>query len=294
MREQLADELAVVLVGHQAVDARVHAPDVVGLGRAEGRVGTLGGGVVGGRVQAEHRREPLPEKSAGRTGRRHGDQVDPARVQAAAPASQDVRHLLDAPEPRRQLAAACGVADLLEEGGVVERAPVLDVLLPFGRNLPDQVTRGEYDVHLGVTEGRDRTLGLPLRGDREDLVGHDAGAVELADPRGHLVPGSDRLALEPAPRQLHQVERGEEVCVEPVRRIENPLLCKGLPVLEEQVLDERGPCLRCADMHQDLAQACSSRVSSTDRTTTSTRWSRTSRLRSGRRSSGRDTSPSTG
>ena len=37
-----------------------------------------------------------------------------------------------------------------------------------------------------------------------------------ADLAGQLVPRADRLGLQPAPRQLHEVERGEEVAVVPV------------------------------------------------------------------------------
>ena len=47
--------------------------------------------------------------------------------------------------------------------------------------------------------------------------------IAVPRPRAHrlreLVPGADRLGLEPAPRQLHQVERGEEVAVVPVGRV---------------------------------------------------------------------------
>ena len=73
------------------------------------------------------------------------------------------------------------------------------------------------------------------------------GADLLREP----VPGADGLLLEPAPVQLHQVERGEEVRVEPVGGIEDAPRRERLAVAEQPVLDVRRAGLRRADVHQD-------------------------------------------
>ena len=56
--------------------------------------------------------------------------------------------------------------------------------------------------------------------------------------RGEPVPGPAGLALEPAPGQLHQVERREEVGVVPVGGVEDAALAQRLAVGEQDVLDE--------------------------------------------------------
>ena len=84
-------------------------------------------------------------------------------------------------------------------------------------------------------------------------MGDDHGALPGPDLLGQPVPGADGLLLEPAPGQLHQVERGEEVRVEAVRGVEHALLGEALAVLEEQVLDEGGAGLGGADVDEDLA-----------------------------------------
>ena len=60
---------------------------------------------------------------------------------------------------------------------------------------------------------------LERRRAREDLVADDRGAVPRRAPGSASgVPRADGLGLQPAPRQRHQVERGEEVGVEAVGR----------------------------------------------------------------------------
>ena len=75
------------------------------------------------------------------------------------------------------------------------------------------------------------------------------------DPRGEPVPGADGLLLEPAPVQLHQVERGEEVLVEAVGGVEHALLGEGLAVLPEHVLHEGRAGLGGTHVDQDPAGA---------------------------------------
>ncbi len=74
---------------------------------------------------------------------------------------------------------------------------------------------------------------------------------EPADLLGERVPGADRLVLQAAPRQLHQVERGEEVGVEPLGGVQHPLLGQPVPVAEQHVLEVAGAGLGGADVEQD-------------------------------------------
>jgi hypothetical protein len=254
VREELPDELPVVVaLEHPVVDARVDPPHQRGLRRAERGVGAPGVEHERGRVQAEHRREPSPEQVAWRAGLRHGHQVHVLGRQRRSPAVEDVRHLLHAPEPGRERAAAAGVADPGQEVGVGQRPTVLDVLLPLGRDLAHQVPRGQQHVHLRVTEGvQGSTYLLPRRGG-QDLVGDDHRARPGAHPLREPVPGADGLPLQTTPLQLHQVEGGEEVLVEPVGRVEDPQVGQPVAVPEEQVLDERRAGLGGADVHQYLA-----------------------------------------
>ena len=192
-----------------------------------------------------------------RAGRRHGDHVHAGRVELAAPAGEDVGDLLDPPEPGGQPALALGVADLLEELRVAERAPVLDVLLPLGRDLADQVTRGEHHVDLGVgvAERLEGAADLGAGGGGQDLVADDRGAVEAADPFGQRVPGADGLLLEASPRQPHQVEGGQEVPVEPVGGVEDAARLEVVTVPEQHVLEVRRARLGGADVQQDPRRA---------------------------------------
>jgi hypothetical protein len=221
--QQLADERAVVGGLEDLVGRAVDAADQRRLGDAERRVDPL---VLEDQVdalEAERLREPLPQQVGCAPRGRHGDQVDPLGRQVRTPAVEDLGHLLDAPEPRRDAAVAGGVRDPREEPGVAHPAAVLDVLLPLGRDLPDQVAHREHEVHLDaaavalVPQRLERSPDLRARGTGEDLVADDRGAAApLADLGGEPVPRPDGLALEAAPRQPHQVEGGQEVRVEPV------------------------------------------------------------------------------
>ena len=78
----------------------------------------------------------------------------------------------------------------------------------------------------------------------EDLVADDRRARPGADLLSEPVPGAARLALETAPRQLHQVERGEEVGVVAVRGVEDAAVAQRVAVGEQDVLDEGRAGLR--------------------------------------------------
>ena len=84
----------------------------------------------------------------------------------------------------------------------------------------------------------------------EDLVAHDRGAVPVPHLRGEPVPGTDGLGLDAAPRQRHQVERGEEVGVEPVGGVEDVVLAQHGLVAEEDVLEVGRARLRAAHVQQ--------------------------------------------
>ncbi len=87
-----------------------------------------------------------------------------------------------------------------------------------------------------------------------------------ADLLGQRVPRADRLVLQAAPRQLHQVEPGEEVGVEPLRGIEHALLGEPVTVAEQHVLQMAGAGLGGADVNQDpTAHGPSSDVSNSSR-----------------------------
>ena len=107
--------------------------------------------------------------------------------QVVAPPVEDVGHLLHAPEPGGDPALARGVADLLEEARVADRAAVLDVLLPLGRDLADQVAHGEHDVDLGA-------VGWPSDSSARPTCAREAVAriswLMIAVPR----PGADLAA----------------------------------------------------------------------------------------------------
>ena len=257
MGEQLADQRPVVRRLDDLVGAAVDLADQGGLGHAQRRVHPLGLEVERDAGQPEGVGEALPQQRRRRAGRRDGDHVHAGRVELAAPAGEDVGDLLDAPEPGGQPALALGVADLLEELRVAERAPVLDVLLPLGRDLADQVARGEHHVDLGVgvAERLEGAADLGAGGGGQDLVADDRGAVEAADPVGQRVPGADGLLLEASPRQPHQVEGGQEVPVEPVGGVEDAARLEVVTVPEQHVLEVRRARLGGADVQQDPRRA---------------------------------------
>ena len=183
----------------------------------------------------------------------------------AAPPVEDVGHLLHRPEPRADPRLARGVADRLEELRIGDVAAVLDVLLPLRRDLAYEVAHRQHEVDLGVAERVERALDLRRRGAREDLVADDRGAVPLPDLLGERVPGADGLGLEAAPRQRHQVERGEEVRVEAVGGVEDVVPAEDLLVAEEDVLEvgraglgtaRRGAPRACSSLHLPLARSC--------------------------------------
>ena len=72
----------------------------------------------------------------------------------------------------------------------------------------------------------------------------------VADLLGEPIPRSDGLRLEATPGQAHQVERGQEVSIEPVSGVEDAVLAQQLTVAEEHVLEVRRARLRGADMEQ--------------------------------------------
>ena len=158
--------------------------------------------------------------------------------------------------PQNQRADGAPLAgDLVEEPPVAERPSVLDVLLPLGGDLAHQVAHRHDDVDLAVGPERlDRARDLRPGGRREDLVGDDHGAVPVPDLCGEPVPGSDGLPLEPAPGQLHEVERGEEVGVEAVRGVEHAVAGQLLAVLEQHVLHEGRARLRRPHVHEHGAR----------------------------------------
>ena len=254
VRQQLTDQRPVVRRVEHVVDRAVDPPQQRGLGDAQRRVGPLRLEVEVQAVQPERGAEPLPQQVPRPARRRDGDQVDPFRGQVVAPAVQDVGDLLHPPEPGGDPALPGGVPDLLEEPGVADDAAVLDVLLPLGRDLADQVAHRQDQVDLGVVvvaERGQRPAGLGAGGGRQDLVAHDRGAGPAAHVGGQPVPCADRLGLQAAPRQPHQVERGEEVGVEPVRGVANAGLGQASPVPEQHVLEVRRTRLGSADVQED-------------------------------------------
>ncbi len=254
MREQLADQGPVVGRVEPAVDCLVDPAQQRGLGHAQRRVGALGLQVQLEPVEPERGAEALPEQGPRPARRRHRHQVDPLGGQVVAPPVEDVGHLLHAPEPGGDAALAPRVLHLLEEAGVADRPAVLDVLLPLGGDLADQVAHREDDMDLGavvVAQRLERAPDLGPGGGREDLVADDRGVLPAAHLLGQPVPGPDRLALQAAPRQPHQVERREELVVEPLGGIEDPVLGEDPLVAEQHVLQVRRPGLGGADVQED-------------------------------------------
>ena len=206
-----------------------------------------------------------------------------SRRQLLAPAVEDLGDLLHPPEPRPDPGGPLGVADLVEEGAVAQLGAVLDVLLPLGGDLADQVAHAQHEVDLGavalsssMTERLEGPTDLRPRGGGEDLVADDRGArpgrESLADLASQVVPGADRVRLEPAPRQLHQVERGEEVAVVPagrVARCRRPRAPRGCGTARPGSTTCRssayrrggGPCWSLSLLHQQLDRQVEDRTS---------------------------------
>ena len=107
------------------------------------------------------------------------------------------------------------------------------------------------DLDVGVAQRLQRPGDLGAGRGREDLVADDRGAAPLAHLVGEPVPGAVGLGLQPAPRQLHQVQRGQEVGVEPVAGVEDAGPAEGALVAEQDVLEVRRAGLRGADVQQD-------------------------------------------
>ena len=217
--EQLADQRAVVGRRDDRGDPLVDRAQQRGLGHAERRVLALGGR---GRGRARRGRR------CGRTGAtaRRGRQPDGGTVTRCTCDGGS-----DAPQRSRMSGISCtaqnhepildsraGSRIVSEELRVGDVAAVLDVLLPLRRDLAHQVAHRQHEVDLGVAERVERARHLRRRRAGEDLVADDRGAVPVAHLLGEPVPRADGLGLEPAPRQRHQVERGEEVRVEAVAR----------------------------------------------------------------------------
>ncbi len=260
MRQQLADQRTVVARGQLGVRLPVDAAQQRGLGYAEGGVVPLALEIEVDAVEAEGLAEPLPQQLGRASGRRHRDQVHLLRRQLLAPAVEDLGDLLHPPEPRTDPGGPLGVADLVEEGAVAQLGAVLDVLLPLRGDLADQVAHAQHEVDLGavavspsMTERLERPADLRPRGGREDLVADDRGVLVFTHLAGEIVPGADRVRLQSAPRQLHQVERGEEVAVVPGGRVGDAGGRQHLAVAEQHVLEVRRAGLRRTDVEEDLA-----------------------------------------
>ena len=281
--EQLADQRSVVPGLERAVGGAVDPPDQRGLRDAEGRVDPLGLQVEVDPLEPEGLAEPLPEQVGRAAGRGHGDQVDALGRQVDAPAVEDVGDLLDAPEPRGDPAVARRVGQPGQEAGIAHAAAVLDVLLPLRGDLAHQVAHREHQVHLDgagaaarvVAQRGQRAADLRARGRGQDLVADDRG---LAGPLAHLlgepVPGADGLGLQAAPRQPHQVERGQEVCVETVGGIEDAAIAERPLVAEQHVLQVRRAGLGGAHVEEDPLGHRSTSVSGVPSSSTRTARSR--------------------
>ena len=142
--------------------------------------------------------EPLPQQAAGRARRGHGDQVHALAAAGRCPTGRGCRGPPAPPRTtRRSGSARSGSRIASRKRAVAQRAAVLDVLLPLGGDLPDQVAHRQHDVHLDALVGAERLERAPhLRAGRgrEDLVADDRGAVgHVADLGGEPVPGADRL-----------------------------------------------------------------------------------------------------
>ncbi len=216
-------------------------------------------------VETEGLAEPLPQELGRATRRWHRDQVHLLRRQLLAPAVEDLGDLLHPPEPRPDPGGALRVLDLVEEGAVAQLGSVLDVLLPLRGDLADQVAHAQHEVDLGAVGVADRVecpADLRARGRREDLVADDRRALGRSYLGGQVVPGADRVGLQAAPRQLHQVERGEEVAVVPAGRVRDAGGRKHLSVAEQHVLEVRRAGLRRTDVEEHLAAHLSTSSSS--------------------------------
>ena len=77
-------------------------------------------------------------------------------------------------------------------------------------------------------------------------------AVPAAHAPGEVVPGAHGLALQAAPRQPHQVERSQEVCVEAIGGVEDAVSRERGPVAVQHVLEVRRAGLGGADVEDDL------------------------------------------
>ncbi len=186
------------------------------------------------------------------------------RRQVGGPPVEDVGDLLDAPEPAGHPPLPGRVLDRIEELAVAEAAAMLDVLLPLRGDLADQVAHREDHVHLGVRmpQRGERAGDLGSRRGGQDLVADDGGAGPLPHLGRHPVPHAVGLGLQPAPRELHQVQSGQELRVEPVGGVEDPRVLEGLLVAEQHVLEVRRAGLRGADVEEDpVGHASSSLVS---------------------------------
>ena len=117
----------------------------------------------------------------------------------------------------------------------------------------DLRTAGTVEAQVAQGAGH-----LGARGPRQDLVADDDGAVHAVRPLDQALPVPDRVRLQPAPRQLHQVERGEEVRVEPVGGVGDAVPLEQRPVPEQDVLQVGRTGLGRADVQQHLRRTHSS------------------------------------
>src|SRR5262245_33770366 len=229
----------------------VDPPDHLGLRATQADVRAFALQRQPARVDLEQAQEPLHERRARRVRWRHGDQVNPIGRQRRTPSRQHVRPFLHGPEPLRHRRLRLLGRQIGAELRVRELPTVLDALLPLGRDLPPQVTRRVDDMDLAV-ERLDGGLGLLGRGTGEHLVRHDDVAVEAVHLLDQPRPGADRLVLEAAPRLADQVERGQELMVEPLGGVEHALRPQPLAIDVEQVLQLRGAGLGRTDVDEDL------------------------------------------
>ena len=208
-------------------------------GRSERLVGA-GTVVPGVRPDPGDLAEPVPQQPRRRAGPGHGDDVDVLGLDRRTPAPHDLGRLLLTPE------AAAGIAALLEGADVFvpgPGTPVLDRLLPHGRDAAPEVTHGDGHSDLRAGEGVAEHLD-PWGSHRgEVLHGDDCGAVVRADLVDEGVPGAGLALVGP-----EQIGDGAHVAV-PGRAGEQDLLPrKSLAVGVEPTLEERRPGLHQADV----------------------------------------------
>ncbi|MWK34485.1 hypothetical protein GEV43_10815 [Actinomadura sp. J1-007] len=253
-REDVGDEPVVEPHGRVRVDGAVDAPQQLGLGPAQRRVGARLGQVGDGGVHADQPGEPLPEQLARSARPRHREHVHPFRRDVRRPAREHLRDVVHPPEPGGGRVVARPVDHLAEPVLEVVVEAVLDVLLPLRGQQPGEVAGGVDHVHLGGGERGHGAFGL-LGGRRgDDLVGdHGDAGVGRLDLCDELVPaalpvggGVVRFRTQPAQVAGRAHVRGERAAGH-----EHAVLGEDRGVVPQQALDEGRAALRSADVQVD-------------------------------------------